>query len=134
MQAKNYQIAEISSNLRRLIRLDGRSQKQIAEAAGLSPVNLNRWIKGQRMPTEENMLKLAEIFGVTLSDITERITAKGEPITDSKAMEVELYEWRERALVAEAKLAHLQSACTALGQHVSALGTTVKNFSEIISG
>ena len=132
MQAKNYQIAEISSNLRRLIRLDGRSQKQIAEDAGFSPVNLNRWIKGQRMPTEENLLKLAEILGVELSDITERITTKSEPITDSKAMEAELYEWRERALVA--KLAHLQSACTALGQHVSALGTTVKNFSEIISG
>ena len=57
MQSKNYQLAEISANLRRLVRLDGRSQKQIADAAGVSPVYLNRWMKGQRMPTEENLQK-----------------------------------------------------------------------------
>lgn len=134
MQQKNYQLAEISANLRRLVKLDGRSQKQIADAAGVNPVYLNRWIKGQRMPTEENLQKVADVLMVRIADITDKITTDRKTPTDARELETELYEWRERALVAEAKLAHLQSACAALGQHVSALGVTVKNFSEIISG
>lgn len=133
MQAQNYQLAKISSNLRHLVRRDGRTQRQIAEAAGLNPVYVNRWIKGQRMPSDENLQKMAEILGVTITDITEGITESREVPKDKRELEVELFEWRERALVAETKLAHLQSACAALGQHVSALGLTVKNFSDIIS-
>ena len=134
MQSKNYQLAEISANLRRLVRLDGRSQKQIADAAGVSPVYLNRWMKGQRMPTEENLQKVADALMVKITDLTDKITTERKAPTDARELETELYEWRERALVAEAKLAHLKSACAALGQHVSALGVTVKNFSDIISG
>ncbi|MBQ4593047.1 MAG: helix-turn-helix transcriptional regulator [Akkermansia sp.] len=133
MQAQNYQLAKISSNLRHLVRRDGRTQRQIAEAAGINPVYVNRWIKGQRMPSDENLQKMAEILGVIITDITEGITETREIPKDKRELEVELFEWRERALVAEAKLAHLQSACAALGQHVSALGLTVKNFSDIIS-
>ena len=85
------------------------------------------------MPSDENLQKMAEILGVTITDITEGITEPREVPKDKRELEVELFEWRERALVAEAKLTHLQSACAALGQHVSALGLTVKNFSDIIS-
>ncbi len=86
------------------------------------------------MPTEENLQKVADALMVKITDLTDIITTERKVPTDARELETELYKWRERALVAEAKLAHLQSACTALGQHVSALGVTVKNFSEIISG
>ena len=86
------------------------------------------------MPTEENLQKVADALMVKITDLTDKITTERKAPTDARELETELYEWRERALVAEAKLAHLKSACAALGQHVSALGVTVKNFSDIISG
>lgn len=135
MQAKNYTTKEISRNLTRLIRLDGRRQKEIAESAGVNPVNLCRWAKGKSLPSLETVARLADTLGVSPEEITRQAPGESSNCNVINASEErELYEWRERALIAEAKLEHLQKACAALGEHVSALGTTVKNFSDIISG
>ncbi len=42
-------------------------------------------------------------------------------------------EWKQRALLAEAKLRSLQDACNTMGQHVAALASTVQSFGRVIA-
>lgn len=131
MQEKNYQNPEIFSQLVRLAKKSGLTQREIAARAGINPVYLNRWLKGKRGLPADSIGKVAEILGV---DITALAAGLPQPKSEGgNAAGNETEQWMERALRAEAKLAHLQRACQALGQHVSALGMTVDDFSKIIS-
>lgn len=132
MQAKNYQNSEIFSFLREMIKTSGLTQREIAARAGINPVYLNRWLKQKRALTDDNIAKVAQVLGVDLAKATEKLPSNEEIGNLSAGSQMEA--WKERALRAEAKLAHLQRACNALGQHVSALGMTVDDFSKIISG
>lgn len=131
VQEKKYQMEEISSYLLVLVKNSGRKQRDIATQAGINPVYLNRWIKGNRPLSAENLQKVAKAMQVDITNMS--IKLPQPPETETGRMTAELEQWKERAMKAEAKLAHLERACAALGQHVSALGITVENFSKIIS-
>lgn len=127
MQAKSDKKKAISENLQKLLAQRGLSQKDFAELAGVSKISLNRWMKGKMTPSTPALKKMADFLGVT----PEEICPASQINTSCQELSAE--EWRTRALIAEAKLAHLSSACAALGQHVQALGTTVNEFGKIIS-
>lgn len=131
MQEKNYQNPEIFSQLVRLAKKSGLTQREIAARAGINPVYLNRWLKGKRGLPADSIGKVAEILGVDITALTAGLPQPRSEGGNAAGNETE--QWMERALRAEAKLAHLQRACQALGQHVSALGMTVDDFSKIIS-
>lgn len=117
---------QISEKLSEAIAKDGRKKMEIAAAAGISAVALSKYLKGGVQPKVDTLTKLAKALGLPLSYFYQ----DGE---DGMCATSGENEWMERALRAEAKLKHLQRACNALGQHVSALGMTVDDFSKIIS-
>lgn len=120
---------QISEKLTAAVKKDGRLKKEIAAAAGISAVALSKYLSGTVQPKVESLTKLANALHLPLS----YFYPDGAPTEPHAAPDGES-AWKERALRAEAKLAHLQRACNALGQHVSALGMTVDDFSKIISG
>ncbi len=88
--------------LRQIIQASGKSQKELAAAAGITEVTLSRWVQGKREPREQEFARLAKVLGVPLSEFNE-LTSK-EPTPE---------EWKQRALTAEAALAKIRE-----GQHV----------------
>ena len=59
----------------------GKNQKEMAEIVGVSPPTFHDWLKGKKMPRMKNVQKLADYFGITLSDLIEDKT------TDEKVTE-----------------------------------------------
>lgn len=52
-----------------LLRERGMSQKELAEAASLTPASVSRYVNGEREPRALTAAALAEILGVKPSDI-----------------------------------------------------------------
>lgn len=59
----------ISSNLKKLREQRGLKQKFVAERIGISPNYYSQIENGHRYPQVEHLLKLRDIFNVTLDDI-----------------------------------------------------------------
>jgi len=67
-----------ASNFRFLRQQKGLSQKAIAEFFGMSATTVNRWEKDAIFPESSNLLKLAEYFEVSLTELVELDLMKGE--------------------------------------------------------
>ena len=91
-------------NLRKSVKESGKSQKELAADAGITPVTLNRWLQGKREPREEELNRLLAVLG-TNSEIIQQNNQQEE-----KAQETveSLEEWKARALRAESELAILR--------------------------
>lgn len=68
----------ISTNLRKLANLKNVKQIEIVKATGISTTTMSGYFNGTRLPTPENMTKLANFFHVSESDIDPRF----KPIFD----------------------------------------------------
>lgn len=97
--------AILLDNLRELVKNSGRSQKELAADAGITPVTLNRWLQGKREPREEELTRLLGVLGVSAEIIrkSDNLTKEGQP-TDT------LEAWKARALRAESELAVLKGS------------------------
>ena len=65
----------------------GKSQKEMAEIAGVSAPTFNEWIKAKKYPRIDKIQKLADYFGIKKSDlieekITEEFQSKNDIATD----------------------------------------------------
>lgn len=58
-----------SNNLRRLIDVSGKTQKDIADAIGVSQQIMNVWARGKAIPRMGKIQRLADYFGVEKSDL-----------------------------------------------------------------
>ena len=58
-------------NLRKSVKESGKSQKELAADAGITPVTLNRWLQGKREPREEELNRLLAVLG-TNSEIIQQ--------------------------------------------------------------
>lgn len=47
-------------------------QETLAKLVGVKPPSVSAWENGKSMPTVENVLKLADIFGVTTDEVLGR--------------------------------------------------------------
>ena len=54
----------------------GVSQRQLADATGMTEVSISRYVKGKRMPSAEILGRIADVLGVTTDYL---ITGKTEP-------------------------------------------------------
>lgn len=97
---------KFSKTLRLIIQKDGRNQRELAEAAGITPVTLSRWLSGAREPRATELQQLAGVLGVTVTDLMDN------PLTDEEGLTTE--DWKARALRAEAQLAELKAGDRAL--------------------
>lgn len=67
-----------SKNLRRYMESSGKTQKEIAEIAGVTAPTFNEWIRGKKFPRIDKVQKLADYFGIKKSDLIE------EKLTDEQ--------------------------------------------------
>lgn len=129
MQAKNL-LSQKIPYLSIYLKKRGVKQKDLADFLNVNLITLNRWATGQRAIKPTYLSKIAEFLKVSPEDLLSLNLVLDSPLNQDNN---DLSSWRERALIAEAKLAHLRLACKTLGQHVATLGSTVDDFSKIIS-
>lgn len=60
-----------TNNLRRLMEEYGKSQKDVADAIGVSKQTFNKWILGKSLPRMDKVDALAKYFKVNRSDLLE---------------------------------------------------------------
>ena len=63
-------MSTISDRLNDLKERKGLSYRKIGEAMDRGESQVRRWFTGENVPGGENLLRLAEVFGVSVSDIT----------------------------------------------------------------
>ena len=78
---KEWTVDIFTQNLQRYMDKFGKNQKEMAEIVGVSPPTFHDWLKGKKMPRMKNVQKLADYFGIALSDLIEDKT------TDEKVTE-----------------------------------------------
>lgn len=69
--SENEQRAVFSKNLNRYLSISEKSQKEVADAIGVSPQNFNTWVKGIALPRMSKVQLLADYFGIQKSDLLE---------------------------------------------------------------
>ena len=70
----NEQRSVISSNLKHLIRMSGKEQKQIALELGINPPTFNQWVMGKAIPSVTTLKSLASYFNVRLENIVNEVS------------------------------------------------------------
>lgn len=71
-----WDIKIFTDNFDKYMKLSGKNQKEVAAAVGVSAPTVNDWLKGKKMPKMPNVQKLADCFGVKLSDLVEKKVTK----------------------------------------------------------
>lgn len=59
----------LAANLRNLISARGTTQQEVADLMGLSQSAVSKWSNAQVMPDLKSLVGLADLFGVTVSEI-----------------------------------------------------------------
>lgn len=60
---------KIAANLRNLISVRGTTQMEVAELLSISQSAVSKWARAQVMPDLKSIVGLADLFGVTVSEI-----------------------------------------------------------------
>lgn len=74
-------------------------RQEIAEAVGVTATAYGRWERGERMPSREDLDRLADYFGTTPKDLQYREVLPGEPLSVSAAARTPEPEGTERSPV-----------------------------------
>ncbi|HEV2329225.1 MAG TPA: helix-turn-helix domain-containing protein [Verrucomicrobiae bacterium] len=114
VKAHNFENS-FSGRLLRLLEEKGLSQDGLRLLLGSTSTGLvSNWVKRNRPPNAETLLKLAKIL-----DTTPHYLLHGEtPATEGEDKLNEAAQWRERALIAEKKLEAIQGAAGRLAEIV----------------
>lgn len=78
-----WDIKIFTDNFYKYMKLSGKTQKEVANALGVSAPTVHDWLKGKKMPKMHNVQKLADLFGVKLSDLVEaKVTKEAQKNND----------------------------------------------------
>ena len=99
---------KFSERLSQIIRASGKDQKDVATAAGITPVTLSRWVNGHRVPRADDFQRVAEVLGLPASFLDDALAE--EAADAAAAQDDELHYWKDRAEKAEARLRALTEA------------------------
>lgn len=81
---KEWTIDIFTKNLKHYMEQFDKNQKEMADIVGVSAPTFHDWLKGKKMPRMNNVQKLADYFGVGLSDlIEEKVTPEIEKNSDA---------------------------------------------------
>lgn len=97
--SENEQRAVFSKNLNRYLSFSEKSQKEVADAIGVSPQTFNTWVKGIALPRMSKVQLLADYFGIQKSDLLEEKHDSYYINEETAQIAQEIYEDKElRAL------------------------------------
>lgn len=68
-----------AKNLLFYLEWSGKTQKDVAEAIGVTPASLNEWTKAKKYPRIDKIELLARYFGILKSDLIEKGDKKSLP-------------------------------------------------------
>lgn len=85
-----------AKNLNFYLDTTGKTQKEVAEAIGVTPASLNEWIKGKKYPRIDKIEMLAKYFGILKSDLIEekginKTLPRTHTLTEGESMLLELF-------------------------------------------
>lgn len=84
-----WDIKIFTDNFAKQMKRVDKNQKEVADALGVSAPTVHDWLKGKKMPKMTNVQKLADYFGVNLSDLVE---LKGDkPTANWKPNRIKVY-------------------------------------------
>lgn len=66
-----WDIKIFTDNFAKQMKRADKNQKEVADALGVSAPTVHDWLKGKKMPKMTNVQRLADYFGVNLSDLIE---------------------------------------------------------------
>lgn len=75
-----------AKNLRYHMQMSGKTQKELAEIAGVSAPTFNEWINEKKYPRIDKIQRLADYFGILKSDLIEDKEKEEKNIKNSDAM------------------------------------------------
>lgn len=97
--SENEQRAVFTKNLNRYLSVSEKSQKEVADAIGVSPQTFNTWVKGIAIPRMSKVQLLADYFGIQKSDLLEEKHDSYYINEETAKIAQEIYEDKElRAL------------------------------------
>ena len=64
---------DLSENLKLLRRQTGIGQAKLAEMIGISPKTVSHWETGYTEPSVDELIKLADVFDVSIDELVGRI-------------------------------------------------------------
>lgn len=73
-------------NLKFYIDVNGKTQKEIAKAIGVSPQTFNTWYQGIALPRMEKVEKLADYFGIGKTELLVERASTAEEFNAETAM------------------------------------------------
>lgn len=76
------QLDIIGYNLSRLLKQNGATQRELASAIGVSESAVGKWVLAKNAPTMGSVQKMANYFGVRMSDILERKSPNTNDISE----------------------------------------------------
>ena len=82
-----------SKNLNRLLRVNNKTQKEVADAIGVLPTTFNSWCMGVSIPRMGKVQKLADYFKCSKSDLIEEKELNG--IDDLGLPDLIVYKGKE---------------------------------------
>lgn len=71
MNKNEWDIKIFTDNFAKQMKRADKNQKEVADALGVSAPTVHDWLKGKKMPKMTNVQRLADYFGVNLSDLIE---------------------------------------------------------------
>lgn len=78
-----------SQNLKYQMEINNKSRQEVSQALGISYFTITSWVNGSKYPRMDKVAKLAEYFGVQISDLIEykeKPTAEGGLSEKRKAL------------------------------------------------
>ena len=86
---ETYYRQTFANNLRYYLQEKGVTQKELAEAVGLSQGAISDWMTLRRYPRMDAVQKLADFFGIEKSDLVEDRSVKSKYYVDSEFKKLE---------------------------------------------
>lgn len=77
-----------SKNLLNYLSMKNKSQKEVADAIGVSPQTFNTWCQGIALPRMGKVQRLADYFGIEKSDLIEDKSTTAQPTTTAVTINV----------------------------------------------
>lgn len=83
-----------AKNLRYYIDKSGKTQKEVAQAIGVSAPTLNEWLNAKKMARIDKIQKLADYFGILKSDLIEDKSSPSEYYLNEETKQIaqEIYD------------------------------------------
>lgn len=76
MEKKEWSTKTFSENFENLLKINGKTQRQIAKDLGVSAPTVHDWIHGIKMPRMKHVNAIANLFGVSITDLISQPAAR----------------------------------------------------------